>query len=240
MGAGIDWASNPLSYELEILTLVNNEGVGFDIRGIFLECAIYESITNGFLVGELAIADATGLLENAKLFGQESLRIRFRQPYGKGHVAPEADVIDQVFRIYKVSQVQRVGQNTHAYLINFGAPQMVQAKRIRISQALRGSMTDIAGRLAHDHLGIGFGLSGLNPGKDTGASIAAKIAGHEPYFEVREKSQGDSYLVVIPNWTVNYAMNWCCSQAQGIGSQSGLQDSHFFFQNFRSSQLLFF
>ena len=63
MGVGIDWASNPLSYELEILTLVNNEGVGFDIRGIFLECAIYESITNGFLVGELAIADATGLLE---------------------------------------------------------------------------------------------------------------------------------------------------------------------------------
>ena len=48
MAAGLDWANNPLSYELEVLTLVNNEGAGFDIRGIMLECNIYENIKNSF------------------------------------------------------------------------------------------------------------------------------------------------------------------------------------------------
>ena len=217
MATGIDWASNPLSYELEVLTLVNNEGAGFDIRGIMLECNIYENIKHNFLTGKLAIADATGLLENAKLFGQESLRIRFKQPFGKGDKIDEADVIDQIFRIYKVSKVSRAGHNTSTFVLYFGAPEMIQAKRIRISQALRGSMTDIAGKLAKDHLGIEIDESIGNP----------KLT---PYFQVREKSQGDNYHVVVPNWSVNYAINWCCSQAQGIDSQSGLQDSYYFFQ----------
>ena len=52
MAAGMDWAGNPLSYELEVLTLVNNEGEGFDIREMMLECNIYEAITSNFLMGE--------------------------------------------------------------------------------------------------------------------------------------------------------------------------------------------
>ena len=72
MATGTD-NSNPTSYELEILTIVNNEGEGFDIRGLMLECNLYESITRNFLMGELVIGDSIGLRENAKLFGQESL-----------------------------------------------------------------------------------------------------------------------------------------------------------------------
>ena len=219
MAAGLDWASNPLSYELEVLTLVNNEGEGFDIREMMLQCNIYENIRNNFLSGEIAIADAVGLLENAKIFGQESLRIRFKQPYGKGDKTPEEDTIDQIFRIYKVSGIRRMGQNTTVYKLNFGSPELIHAKRIRVSQALRGSMTDMAGRLGKDHLGIAIDKS-----------LVDKAPKLTPYFQVREKSQGDKYHVVIPNWTINYAMNWCCSQAQGIDSQSGLQDSYFFFQ----------
>ena len=118
MAAGMDWASNPLSYELEILTLVNNEGEGFDIRELMLECNIYESISNNFLVGEIAISDAVGLLENAKIFGQESLRIKIKQPFGKGDKPSDIDTIDQIFRIYKVSGIQRIGQNTTVYKLN--------------------------------------------------------------------------------------------------------------------------
>lgn len=217
MAAGMDWANNPLSYELEICTFVNNEGEGFDIREMMLECNIYESITSNFLIGEIAIADAVGFLENGKIFGQESIRIKFKQPFGKGDTPDVLDTIDQIFRVYKISSVKRMGQNTTVFKLNFCAPELIHAKRIRVSQALRGSMTDIAGRLAKDHLGISIDEEG-DP----------KL---KPYFQVREKSQGDNYQVVLPNWTVNYAINWCCGQAQGIGSQSGLQDAYFFFQS---------
>ena len=39
------------------------------------------------------------------------------------------DVIDQIFRIYKVGQVQRIGQNTLIYLLQFSAPEFIQSRR---------------------------------------------------------------------------------------------------------------
>ena len=91
-------SSNPKSYELEILTVVNNEGDGFDIRNIMLECNIYESINRNFLLGELILADSISFLENSKLFGQESLRIKFLQSSGVNDETHIDDTIDQVFR----------------------------------------------------------------------------------------------------------------------------------------------
>jgi len=214
MPKGLD-TGNPLSYELEVISIVNNEGDGFDIRDIFLECNIYESIHRNFLLGEVIISDQVAFLENAKLFGQESIRIRFKQPTGKGEEAHEDDIIDKVFRIYKVDNVSRVKGSQQVFQINFCSPEMIKSKRTRISQAFRGSMTDIAAVIAEDHLDI------------KNDPEAEKF---EPYFEVREKSQGDNYHVVIPNWTIGYAINWLCKQAQGIDSNSGLQDSYFWYE----------
>ena len=67
MPAALDTAS-PLSYELDVMTIVNNEGDGFDIKEIFQECNIYESIHRNFLLGEVVISYQVGVLENAKLF----------------------------------------------------------------------------------------------------------------------------------------------------------------------------
>ena len=50
MAVGID-NSKPDSYELEILTIVNNEGEGFDVRDLMIECVLSESIQSNFLQG---------------------------------------------------------------------------------------------------------------------------------------------------------------------------------------------
>ena len=219
--ANAEWTTNPLAYELEVLTLVNNEGVGYDIRELMLECNIYESITSNFLMGEIAIADAIGLLENAKIFGQETLRIRFAMPTGKRPAGPDDDLIDQVFRIYKVSGIHRIGQNTTVYKLSFCAPELIHAKRIRISEAHRDSLSKIATKLAKNHLGI------------IPIGAGERFPKRRPFFENIIGSPGEQYHVVIPNWTVNYAINWLCQQAQGEDKTTGFQDSFFFFQTAR-------
>jgi hypothetical protein len=219
--ANAEWTTNPLAYELEVLTLVNNEGVGYDIRELMLECNIYESITSNFLMGEIAIADAIGLLENAKIFGQETLRIRFAMPTGNRPAGPDDDLIDQVFRIYKVSGIHRIGQNTTVYKLSFCAPELIHAKRIRISEAHRDSLSKIATKIAINHLGI----IPIKPDEDF-----PKL---RPFFENIIGSPGEQYHIVIPNWTVNYAINWLLQHAQGEDYLSGFQDSFFFFQTAR-------
>ena len=52
----------------------------------------------------------------------------------------------------------------------------------------------------------------------------------EPYFETAIHDKNQDTKVVIPNWTINYAINWLCARAQGIDSSSGLQDSFFWYQ----------
>ena len=218
--AGTVDSSNPKNIELEILTIVNNEGDGFDIRDVMLECNIYESISRNFLLGECIISDSVALLENAKLFGQESIRIRFKQATGSGDEPHIDDTIDQVFRIYKIDSVTRIDSANQVFKINFCSTEMLASKRIRISQAFRGSLTDIAAQIAEDHLKI------VNKNLDTKCT---------PYFQVREKSDKDNYHVVIPNWSAGYAINWLCKRAQGIGPNSGLQDSFFWYQTANGS-----
>ena len=211
---------SPYAYELEVCTFVNNEGEGFDIRKLVLGIKLHEGITQNFLLGEIVIQDATGFLENGKLFGQESLRLKFRQPQGEGlsDIHPD-EIIDQVFRIYQIGGIGRIGQSTSSITLRFSSPEFIDAQRIRISQAYRGSMSDIAGKIAKDHLDITI--------DQATAQEAPKLV---PYFQVREKSQDDAFHVVIPNWTISKSLNWLLSNAQGVDSQSGLQDSYFFYQ----------
>ena len=206
-------ATNPFEYNLEILTIINNEGQTFDIRNMMVNCRLYESMNSNFLIGELLIADSLGVLENARLFGQETLTLRFSQV---SLVEPNDQAIHKVFRIFKVARTERVGQNIHIFRLDFCSPEFIQAKRLRISQAFRGSMTGIATKIAFDNLGI-----------DTETPPSGSVF---PYFEVIEQSQNNNYHVVVPNWTVNYAINWLCNNAQGTDSKSGLQDSYFFYQ----------
>jgi len=207
---------NPSSYELEVLTIVNNEGDGFDIRETFVRLNLYESITSNFLLGDLSVADATAFLDTAKLFGQESLRLRFRQNDVGGNTTTEdQDTIDQLFRIYKIDDIQRSGDDIQSVRIHFCSPELITSRRKKISQALRGSLSDIATKIAVEHLGIVY------------EQVDHKL---QPYFEAREQSQGDNYHVVIPNWSVNHTINWLCKQAQGDDSTSGIQDSFFFYQ----------
>lgn len=202
-------------YNLEILTIVNNEGEGTDVRDMMLSLELTEEIRTNFLMGKMILADSINLLENAKLFGQESLRLRFSQPSEPGHETHEDDLIDQIFRIYKISNISRLDETTQVYNIFFTANEFIEARRTRISQAFRGSMTDIAAQIAEDKLDI--------KNKNLGKKL-------ESHFEVREKSQGDKYHVVIPNWSTNYTINWLCSQAQGVSNSSGLQDSYYWYQ----------
>jgi len=207
-------SSNAKSYSLDILTIVNNEGESADVKSMMMECNIYESISRSYLLGEIVIVDSVNFLENYKLFGQESIRIKFSQPSGVQDETHIDDSIDQLFRIYKIEAVTRLDASTQAYKLLFCSPEMLTSKRKRVSQAFRGSMTDIAAKVAKDHLNISS--------TETGKLV--------PHFEVRESSQGDNFQVIIPNWTVAYTMNWLCMNAQGIDSTSGLQDSFFFYQ----------
>jgi hypothetical protein len=217
---------NPHNYQLEILTIVNNEGVAMDVRNLMGECRIYEGILNNFLMGELAIIDALepSLFEQMQFTGQESLRIKFRHGGKTAEELGRSMAIDKLFRIYKVSDVQRHSQGQLQYMLSFCSPEFLTSRRFRISKAYRGSHAGVAAKIGDEYLKIRapeenfisrYGTKGLNP--------------MEPYWEhIALNSLDESYQFVIPNWTVNYTMNWLCNEAlEDMSNLGGSKNSAF-------------
>tara|TARA_Y100001963_G_scaffold106797_1_gene147595 strand:+ start:2530 stop:4011 length:1482 start_codon:yes stop_codon:yes gene_type:complete len=196
--------TDPFSYNLEILTLVNNEGVAFDVRKAFAGLKLNESITQNFLSGELSIIDGVGLLENARLFGQETLHLKISMP---GDDVKASEKIDKLFRIYHVGEVKRLAQDSLIYNLRFCSPELIQSKRLRISQAYKGGLINIAAQIARDYLDI-------DP--DDLDNIS--------------KDEFEGAEVIIPNWTVNYAINWLCKEARGANYESPIHDSFYFYE----------
>tara|TARA_B110000196_G_scaffold150233_1_gene129651 strand:- start:1474 stop:3123 length:1650 start_codon:yes stop_codon:yes gene_type:complete len=200
---------NPYNYQLEVLTIVNNEGITMDVRNMMGECRIYESILNNFLMGELAIIDALepSLFEQMHFTGQESLRIKFS--HGEENSGNKS--IDKLFRIYKVSDVQRHNQGQLQYMLSFCSPEFLTSRRFRISKAYRGSHAGVAAKIGDEYLNITSPKSGNISRYSTKGLEGHK---HEPYWEhIALNSLDEDYQFVIPNWTVNYTMNWLCNEA---------------------------
>ena len=83
-----------------------------------IQCNLYESMNSNFLIGELLVSDSLGVLENARLFGQETLTLRFSQAVR----VDSAQAIHKVFRIFKIARTERICQDTHIFRIDFCSP----------------------------------------------------------------------------------------------------------------------
>ena len=202
------------SYTLDVMTIVNNESEAFDVKNTFIQCFINESIFDNFLSGEIVIADAIGMFDKVKFTGQESLRIRLSQPTGFNDTIDEDDVIDKVFRIYKINDVKRIDAQTQVFNCSFASPELIEAKRTRISQAFKGNLLSLAAKISEDHLGI------------ANKPLKNKL---QPHFERRMDAK-EEHHVIIPNWTVQETINWLCSKSQDNDYAGGVTDSFFFYQ----------
>jgi len=125
------------------LSIVNQYGESLEIPRSAMEVSLFESIYSKFVTGEIAIDDGLNLTKNFRFTGQENVRIIFRQQEGNGQSCAPEDSIDKVFRVYKVSNEERVKDSKKTYIIKICDPRMFRARRQRISQTLRGSYTDM-------------------------------------------------------------------------------------------------
>ena len=164
------------------LSIVNQYGESLEIPRSAMEVSLFESIYSKFVTGEIAIDDGLNLTKNFRFTGQENVRIIFRQQEGNGQSCAPEDSIDKVFRVYKVSNEERVKDSKKTYIIKICDPRMFRARRQRISQTLRGSYTDmLVGLFTDEHFGLNI------PKQD---------------IDLWEQTVPDNNQFISPNWTI--------------------------------------
>ena len=202
--------NSPNSYRIESIVISNNEGNSYDVSNIFETFTITESIYQMFLTGSITILDGTNLFNRIGFTGQEYIRIHVAGIQGNEETVPYSEHIDQVFRIFNITQIVKDIENPKlsAYKLEFCSPLLYIARTQRISQCYRGKTSDIIHKICLDKLK--FEEEKL---KDRGLKKEVKprkSGGKElgNFFSVFDASVGDSHGVVIPNWSVFKALRW--------------------------------
>lgn len=164
------------------LTLVTKTGET-DLRFVYAELNIFDSIFKPAISGNITIVDAVGLNQQLILNGTELLLLNI----GK----TEDDVLfKKAFRVYKQTDRKPRNDNSEVFVLHFVSEEAIFSEQIGINQFYRGSYSEIASSILIDYLEV----------------PATKILNN------LESSQGIKDLF-IPDSKPLQAVNWCAKRA---------------------------
>ena len=105
--------NTPNAYRIESITITNNEGNSYEVSNLMQSFQITESIYQMFLTGSMTFADSMNIFNKIGFTGQEYIRIHIGGIQGYEEIVPHEERIDQVFRIFNVSNHLRSIENPH-------------------------------------------------------------------------------------------------------------------------------
>ena len=222
--------NTPNSYRIESITITNNEGNSYEVSNLMQSFQITESIYQMFLTGSMTFADSMNIFNKIGFTGQEYIRIHIGGIQGFEEIVPHEQRIDQVFRIFNVSNHIRSIENPalQIYRVEFCSPLLYLARTQRISQAYRGKTGDILHKICFDKLNFQE-----KPKKKTGQGKGSKprVKGGQAlgnYFSKFEAGVGEVTGMVIPNWSVFKTLRWLRDNTSDSTEEWG--DSYYFYQ----------
>jgi len=198
----------PGEITIDTISLVNQEREVVELKNITAQVDIFEGIDNAFLSGRVSIFDGVNFHRNYKVYGQESLTIKYRVKEDGTQFGKQAE---KTFRIYKTSNVQNMpGYTTDSLAIHFIDPRYFQCEQKRISQTFRGSYSEILLKSLLKHGGFE---------QQTGSSP----------IEYWDKSYPENKQIVCGNWSLNRLIRYINENAN-YEENAGWRNSMFFYQ----------
>lgn len=148
------------SVEFEIITLaiVTKGGQRIDVKNIFQELNIYDSIFMSAISGNIILSDAVGIIKNLLFDGSEVLLVEI----GKDR---DSILFKKSFRIYKLSDRKNANQKAEIFILNFVSDEFVNSSQIKVNQSFTDfTNSEIAASILSRYLGI----NGLNASESIG------------------------------------------------------------------------
>ena len=178
-------------YNLPHIDLINHKGEAIDLKFIFIELNLYESIYKNAVTGTLIITDAKNQIGRLEVQGLERIAFKLSSP-GTKNVEDMLDAsveTGEPFHIYKITDRKQIGPGVMQYTLHFASREFMRNLRTKVSQAYNGRL-DIAVR---------------------------KILQEEDYLDSRKKLKyektGNSNKIVIPNLRPFDAINMIANRS---------------------------
>ena len=178
-------------YNLPHIDLINHKGEAIDLKFIFIELNLYESIYKNAVTGTLVVTDAKNQIGRLEVQGLERIAFKLSSP-GTKNVEDMLDAsveTGEPFHVYKITDRKQIGPGVMQYTLHFGSREFMRNLRTKVSQAYNGRL-DLA---------------------------VQKILQEEDYLDSRKKLKyektGNSNKIVIPNLRPFDAINMIANQS---------------------------
>lgn len=113
----------PGSYQLKNLAIINyDRGTVLDIQQLAVELNVFESIFSPCMTASLLINDATNLIENLPIIGEELIFVEFVTPQIPGR---ENTDVRRLFFVDRLEQRTGYTQRAEGYLLHLSAVEMI-------------------------------------------------------------------------------------------------------------------
>ena len=178
-------------YNLPHIDLINHKGEAIDLKFIFIELNLYESIYKNAVTGTLIITDAKNQIGRLEVQGLERIAFKLSSP----RTINVEDMLDasvetgEPFHVYKITDRKQIGPGVMQYTLHFGSREFMRNLRTKVSQAYNGRL-DLA---------------------------VQKILQEEDYLDSRKKLKyektGNSNKGVIPNLRPFDAINMIANRS---------------------------
>lgn len=148
------------SVEFEIITLaiITKGGKRIDVKNIFQELNIYDSIFMPAISGNIILADAIGVINNLLFDGSEVLLVEI----GKDR---DSILFKKSFRIYKLADRKNANQKAEVFILNFISDEYIHSSQIKVNQSFTDfTNSEIAASIIKRYLNVDTLNSSLSIG----------------------------------------------------------------------------
>jgi hypothetical protein len=169
-------------YSINELAIVSKFGK-VDIKGMFEEINIFDSILAPCVTGSILIRDAIGLSDQLLFDGTEIILIDIDK--GEGYFSYKRS-----FRIYKQSDRQNINQTSETYVLHFVAEEMIYSNQQKLNHSYNTTYAEAAVNILNERLNISF----------------------NEFYGTFDSSIGVKKFI-IPNLTPFDALNWLAKRS---------------------------
>ena len=139
-------------YDLKNIFLHNHFGEVIDIKNMYQELNIYESIYKNALTGSIVIVDAQNLIAKLEMQGTERISFTLATPGAMGDrsIINASEATGHPFHAYKITDRKQLKPGTLMYTIHFGSREFMRNLRKKVSQAFNGPLDSIVNSIFID------------------------------------------------------------------------------------------
>jgi hypothetical protein len=172
-------------FTINELYIVTKTGETIDIKAIYEEISIFDSLFTPVMSGNILIKDSVGLSGILLFDGTEMLLMDISKD-------ANSDIANfrKAFRIYKQSSRKNNGMNSEMYVLHFAADEIMFSDQQRVNQSYEGTYSSVVGKILTNYLKV--------PENQLGGR-------YEDSIGVRKIS--------IPNLRPLEAIEWCAKRA---------------------------